>query len=75
MRWSPPTARPAIVHLVNYSDYPVENVTAHFLGEYSHATLITPEGVEKPLEIYRTTKGKGVDIDKVAVCATVRLEQ
>jgi hypothetical protein len=65
----------AIVHLVNYSDYPVENVTLFFLGEFSRATLVTPDGAEKPLEIYSNDEGKGVDIAKVAVCATVRLEQ
>ncbi len=65
----------AILHLVNYSDYPVENVTVHFLGDYKHATLMTPEGAEKKLEIYQTEEGGGVDIEKVSVCATVRLEQ
>ncbi|HWB86255.1 MAG TPA: hypothetical protein VG675_19075 [Bryobacteraceae bacterium] len=65
----------AVVQLVNYSDYPVENVAVHFLGNYKHATLTTPEGVEKPLEIYETDDGGGVDIDNVAVCATVKLEQ
>ena len=48
----------AVLHLVNYSDYPVENVTVHFLGDYKHATLVTPEGAEKPLEIYRLTRGE-----------------
>ena len=64
----------AIVHLVNYADYPVEGVTMHFLGAYKNATLITPEGTEKKLEIYQIEDEKGVDIDKVGVCATVRLE-
>jgi hypothetical protein len=63
-----------IVHVVNYSDYPVENVTLHYLGNYKRATLITPEGVEKKLEIYPADEGWGVDIDKVRVCATIRLE-
>ena len=63
-----------IVHLVNYSDYPVENVTVHFLGNYKSATLLTPEGAEKKLEIYSAEEGSGVDIDKVGVCATIRLE-
>ncbi len=64
-----------VVHLVNYSDYPVENVTLHYLGEFKRAALTTPEGTEKPLEIYRTEEGSGVDIDNVNVCATIRLEQ
>jgi len=64
-----------IVHLVNYADYPVENVTVHFMGKFQRAVLMTPDGLEKPLEIYPTEDGGGVDLDKVAVCATVRLEQ
>jgi len=63
-----------VVHIVNYSDYAVENVTLHYLGDYKHATLTTPEGIEKRLEIYRAEEGWGVDIDKVNVCATIRLE-
>ena len=63
-----------IVHLVNYSDFPVDNVTVHFLGSYQRATLLTPEGKEKALEIYSTEDGSGVDIEKIGVCATIRLE-
>ena len=70
-----PGEKTEIVHLVNYSDFPVENVTVHFLGNYKRATLLTPEGVEKKLEIYQAEEGSGVDIDKVGVCATIRLEQ
>jgi hypothetical protein len=65
----------AVVHLVNYSDYPVENVAVHFPAEYKRATLTTPEGVVKSLEVYPTEEGGGVDIDKVLVCATIKLEQ
>ena len=69
------SGKQAVVQLVNYSGYPVENVTVQILGSYKRATLLTPEGVEKALEIYETEDGGGVDIDKVFVCATVRLEQ
>jgi hypothetical protein len=65
----------AVVHLVNYSDYPVENVAVHFPAEYKRATLTTPEGVAKSLEVYPTEEGGGVDLDKVLVCATIKLEQ
>jgi hypothetical protein len=65
-----------VVHLVNYSDYPVENVTVHFLGDYKHATLLTPDGTEKKLDIYKgEEEGWGVDLDKVGICASIRLEQ
>ena len=30
-----PDGKTVILHLVNYADYPVENVTVHFLGEFS----------------------------------------
>jgi hypothetical protein len=70
-----PDGKTAIVHLVNYSDYPVENVAMHFTGEFKHATLMTPELAGKPLEIYKTEEGWGVDVDRVGVCATIRLEQ
>jgi hypothetical protein len=63
-----------IVHLVNYSGYPVENIAVHFLGKFGKATLLTPEGAEKALEVYTAEEGGGVDIDRVGMCATVRLE-
>jgi hypothetical protein len=63
-----------IVHLLNYADYPVENVTVQFLGAYRRATLLTPDGAEKTLQVYAAEEGSGVDIDKVAVCATLKLE-
>jgi hypothetical protein len=53
----------------------VENVAVHFPAEYKRATLTTPEGVAKSLEVYPTEEGGGVDIDKVLVCATIKLEQ
>jgi hypothetical protein len=70
-----PDGKTVVLHLVNYSDYPVENVTVHYVGKFRTATLLTPEGSEKKLEIYPTEDGGGVDLDKVAVFATVRLEQ
>jgi hypothetical protein len=63
-----------LVHLVNYSNYPVESVTMHALGEWHRAYLYTPEGLEKKLEVYKVDEGTGVDIDRVNVSATVRLE-
>jgi hypothetical protein len=70
-----PDGKTVILQLVNYADYPVEDVTVHFMGKFRRAVLMTPDGVEKPLDIYPTEEGGGVDLAKVAVCATVRLEQ
>ena len=67
--------RTVVLHLVNYSDYPVENVAVHFLGKFSRAVMMAPDGTEKRLEIYDIEEGGGVDLEKVAVCASVRLEK
>ena len=72
---SAPDGKSALVQLVNYSDYPVDNVTLHYLAELPRATLITPEGAEKKLEVYKTEDGWGVDIDRVSTCAAIKLEQ
>jgi hypothetical protein len=63
-----------VVQLVNYSSYPVDSVTVQLLGEFHHATLYTPEGGERALEIYKAEEGSGVDIDKIVVCAALQLE-
>jgi hypothetical protein len=70
-----PGGKTAVVHLVNYSDFPVDNVAMHFLGEFKHATLTGPDIPRKTLDIYKTEEGWGVDVDRVGVCATITLEQ
>jgi hypothetical protein len=67
-----PDGQPVVLHLVNYSDYPVENVAVHFLGTFKRAVLLTPEGIEKKLEVYETEGGGGVDLEKVGVVANCK---
>src|SRR5690349_2816044 len=69
-----PDGKQELVHLVNYSNYPVESVTVHALGEFHKAYLYTPEAPEKKLAVYKVDEGTGVDIDVVNVSATIRLE-
>jgi len=64
-----------IIHLVNYADYPVQNVTVHFLGDFKRAVLLGPENSIKKLDIYPTDDSHGVDVDQVGACATIRLEK
>ena len=64
-----------VVHLVNYSDYPVEAVTARFPGDYRKATLFTPESGSQSLEISRADGCASVTVDRVTICATILLEQ
>jgi hypothetical protein len=52
----------------------VENVTVHLLGKYKTARLLTPGGSVKTLGVYDTEEGTGIDIDNVAVLATLVIE-
>ncbi len=69
-----PQDTPLIIHLLNYTDYPVENVTVHLLGRFRTARLWTPESGEKVLETYQTEEGTGIDIDNISICATVQID-
>jgi hypothetical protein len=69
-----PDGKQVLVHLVNYSSYPVDNVTVHVLGEFHRAWLYTPESPDKKLDVYKVDEGTGVDIDLVNASATLRLE-
>jgi hypothetical protein len=71
---APESGHPAIVELVNYSDYPVDSVTVQLLGKYTKAHLYMPDGKEKDLELYPAEDGVGVDIDSIASCAVLRVE-
>ncbi len=60
-----------LVHLVNYSDYPVENVTVHLLGKYATAMVYRPGSAPAPLSGYDVEEGTGYDIDQVSSVATL----
>lgn len=64
-----------LVHLVNYSDYPVENVTVHVLGKYKSAVLQRPDGPPLNLSGYEIEEGTGYDVDKVGTVATIILKK
>ena len=71
---SGPGDRPVVLHLVNYSDHAVEQVTIQLLEKVDKATLYSPDGPERSLEVYPYEKGVGVDIEKVFSIATVILQ-
>jgi hypothetical protein len=66
--------RRLILHLVNYSGYPVENVTIRFPGAFERAALLAPESPGRKLEIFPAKDESSVEIDQVDVCATLILE-
>jgi hypothetical protein len=65
----------SVLQLVNYSGFPVENVTVHVLGKFKSARLLSPGAPPKNVEVYEAEDGTGVDIDSVKVAATLLLER
>jgi len=63
--------KPVVIHLVNYSDYPVENITVRPLAHGTKATLYTPEGEPEELEIFENGE---MDIAVVETSAILVLE-
>ncbi|MCW5962721.1 MAG: hypothetical protein KIT83_01680 [Bryobacterales bacterium] len=63
-----------VLHLVNYSDYPVEAITVHTAEVFRKATLLTPRGEESP-ELYKHDDAVGIDIDSVEDVAILVLER
>lgn len=54
-----------VLHLINYSDFPVENVTVHVLGQYKTAQLYRPDGPPSTIQGYEVEDGTGFDIDQI----------
>ncbi len=69
-----PSGKPVLLHLVNYSDYPVDSITIHVLGTFQHVRLLMPG--QKPIDLkpYAVDDGTGVDIDKMDSVAALELE-
>jgi hypothetical protein len=69
-----PGSQRIVIHLLNYTDYPIENIAIHFPGGFRQAKIMTPAGPVQELEMYRIDRNSAVDIDELAVCATVIVE-
>jgi hypothetical protein len=74
-----PDGSSLLVHLVNYADYLAEDVTVQVLGKWRRARLYSPEAGVRELPLYPITdgngrEGTGVDIDRIRVAATLRLD-
>ena len=62
------------VLLVNYTDYPAENITLHVQGVWKKATLETPGQPPHPLNIYSVNTATAVEIDSLNVVGFIRVE-
>ena len=69
-----PDGKTEILHLVNYSDFPAESLTAHVLGTWKKATLLSPGAAPRKLELYEVEEGMGIDVPLVRTYATIVLE-
>lgn len=63
-----------VLQLVNYTDYPLEAVTAFVEGRYRKAVLLTPDGAPRALTVFDAPDGTGIEIDRMGVCGAVVLE-
>ncbi len=69
-----PDGNSIIVHLVNYTEYPVESITVQALGAWKRATLYSPEEPARLMSTYPVQDGTGIDIERMGVVATLKLE-
>lgn len=60
-----------ILQLVNFSDYPIEDITVHLQGKVSKAELHTPEKPPQPMELFEVDEGSGAEISKIISVGTI----
>jgi len=60
-----PDGKQTILHLVNYSNYPVDSVTVQLTGTYKRARVYQPGKKPQDLAIYPIEEGTGVDIEQI----------
>jgi hypothetical protein len=64
-----------VLHLVNYSDFAVENVTVHVLGQFKSAKLYRPDGQPITIAGYEVEDGTGFDIDQIGSLGALELSK
>jgi hypothetical protein len=69
-----PDGKRLVLHLVNYSGFPVEDVTVHLPGKHTRARLLQPESPAKELSLYPTEEGVGTEISRIATVAAIEVE-
>lgn len=65
--------RTRAVHLLNFSDYPVENISLHLTGAAKTARVLTPDGT-RAAQLYPAEEGVEIEIDRVEDFAIVIIE-
>lgn len=70
-----PDGKSMLVHLLNYQDLPADDVTVFVLGSWKRARLYSPDAPVREMPVYAVKDGTGVDIAKIPVLATLRLDR
>jgi hypothetical protein len=70
-----PDTKSLLIHLVNYADVPAETIAVQVLGEWKHARLYRPGMPTVDLPLYPIKEGTAVDIDRLPVFATLKIDQ
>jgi len=68
---APPDGKSILVHLLNYTDYPSEDIALQVLGTWHRARLYSPGRPVRELPVYPVKDGTGIDIDRIVVLGTV----
>jgi hypothetical protein len=69
-----PDGKRVVLHLVNYSDYPAQDITVHVLGKFTKARMLAPEQPAADLAPYSIDEGTAIEIPKIATVAAILLE-
>jgi hypothetical protein len=69
-----PDGKQVALELVNYSDYPVQDITVHVLGKFKRATLLRPDAAPQKLEVYDVDEGTGIDVPSLGALGALVLE-
>jgi hypothetical protein len=69
-----PAGRPVVLQFVNYSDYPVEDVTVRLAGQFEGAKLLSPGEAPRSVELFEEDGVTEISIPKLGAVAAVVLE-
>lgn len=69
-----PDGRRVLLHLVNYTDYPAENITVHVAARCASARLLEPGTPPRALSPYGIEEGVAVEIERIATAAALLLD-
>jgi hypothetical protein len=69
-----PDGKKLVIQFVNFSDYELENITVHLLGNYRSVSLLLPGEAPRALKTFEADEGTGVEIAKMNSVAALVIE-